>query len=141
MWKLIRLLFLALWLFAGSIGEFQRLPLTVSSFLAIGAAFLFGAFGTRFHVFCVYKSKPPDELWLLPSWAINPFQSGQPFLLFDLAALSFVLFAAAAAARVLLLPLAADGLPSPLFVGALGSGMWFGIRLAVHSYKERFRAC
>lgn len=138
-WRLIRLVFVAFWLLAGATGDFQAIPLSASSLIATGIAFVFGMFLTRFHIFRVYQSKQPDEIWLLPCWKLNPFQSGQPFQFIHMAAISFVLFGAVASARTLILSQTSIALPGPLLLGVFGGGAWFGIYLAILSHRQRFR--
>jgi hypothetical protein len=78
--------------------------------------------------FCIGHSlKSPRCTWRKPSWRENPFNKREPLQFFDFVGVCFMAFSLAWLVNALRSPV--TGVPAPLIVFAVASGVWAAVQL------------
>jgi hypothetical protein len=137
-WFAVRMAFIAFWMICAFSSVMPLLPIPLEFLVII---VIYGCFTTRFVAIGLYKKLGHNEIWLRPSWFLNPFQDGQPFQFAHLIAISWVVFALSG----LLLRFVSNtrsvgsGFPMEVFPGAFGIGIYLGVQWAVFSCRTRFK--
>lgn len=100
----------------------------------LALVFVFGVLQTRYGLMEVYQRLGPEEVCLMPSWHVSPFQPRQPFQFAHVVGYALVLCGFAAELREILrhgrLP---AEMPVEMLAGVWGLGLLIGIEWAVRA--------